>query len=337
MSEICELIDGRRIRFNLKRRDRDNYYFVSFRGPDGRRREPSTKEGKKRRAQESAIAIIKRAYTTEAEPSECLTWDEAIAVMVRHLKAGGLRKGSIQQYELVIKNLRKLFPGSEGPSDITTAMAEDFKVKRIEANKSARTVEGNLCNLSIVFNWLKNVCKVVNSNPFEGIKPPKTDKKPPRIVTNDEQKKFFAWLSRRWGKWRLPVLFLEVKSSIGCRIGELAHVTTNNLDDGHLRFTSDTTKGRKERVCWLPTALYSELKATAGPTFVFERFADQLRQTHKKRGRLNHAKRVKDFSPERLIGWLQNEAQAYIETTGATYFKLHNLRGTAMSRAGCPA
>ena len=333
MSEICELIDGRRIRFNLKRRERDNYYFVSFRGADGRRREPSTKESNKRRAQESAIAIIKRTYLPEVVPCKSLTWDESVAVMVRHMNASGLRKGSIQQYELVVKNLRKVFPDSEGPSDITPAMAEEFKLKRVEAKKAPRTVEGNLGNLSILYNWLKNDCKLVSSNPFDGIRPPKTDKQTPRVVTVDEQKKLFSWLSRRWNKWRLPILFLEVKASIGCRIGELARLTANNLEDGHLRFTSDTTKGRKERVCWLPTPLYNELKTVAGPRFVFEAFADQLRKAHTNRGRLNHAKVVKNFSPSQLVNWLQAEAQAYFEKTGATYFKLHNLRGTAMSRA----
>lgn len=31
--------------------------------------------------------------------------------------------------------------------------------------------------------------------------------------------------------------------------------------------------------------------------------------------------------------WLENEAQRYFQETGARRFKLHNLRGTAMSRA----
>ncbi|MES1213644.1 MAG: hypothetical protein ABUL64_03575, partial [Singulisphaera sp.] len=196
-----------------------------------------------------------------------------------------------------------------------------------------RTVEGNLGNLSIVYNWLKNTCKVVASNPFESVKPPKADKDRPRVVSVGEKKAFFGWLSKRWDRWRLPILFLEVKAAIGCRIGELAAATRGQLSDGRIRFTSDTTKGRKERSCRLPVTLYHELEAVAGDQFVFEAFADQLRKVHRARGRENHAKLVNDFSPRQLVNWLQHEAQTYFEATGAEYFKLHNFRGTAMSRA----
>ncbi|HEY1599132.1 MAG TPA: hypothetical protein VGG64_05990 [Pirellulales bacterium] len=79
--------------------------------------------------------------------------------------------------------------------------------------------------------------------------------------------------------------------------------------------------------------MFHELKAVAGKRYVFEAFADQLRKVHRSRGRANHAKLVKDFSPRQLVNWLQHEAQDYFEATGADYFKLHNFRGTAMSRA----
>ena len=42
---------------------------------------------------------------------------------------------------------------------------------------------------------------------------------------------------------------------------------------------------------------------------------------------------VKDFSSSRLKVWLQKEVGRYFDTTEAKRFKLHNFRGTAMSRA----
>jgi hypothetical protein len=42
---------------------------------------------------------------------------------------------------------------------------------------------------------------------------------------------------------------------------------------------------------------------------------------------------VQDFSPARLKRWLQDEARTYFDTTKARKFKLHNFRGTAMSKA----
>ena len=50
--------------------------------------------------------------------------------MVEHMTAEKLRAGTIQQYELAIGALRKVFPDTHGPADITPAMAERFKVKR---------------------------------------------------------------------------------------------------------------------------------------------------------------------------------------------------------------
>ena len=71
----------------------------------------------------------------------------------------------------------------------------------------------------------------------------------------------------------------------------------------------------------------------AGPTYVFEQVAEQLRNIHKGSGNLHHARAVKDFSLNRLVSWLQKQAKMYFRETGTERFKLHNFRGTAMSRA----
>jgi hypothetical protein len=96
---------------------------------------------------------------------------------------------------------------------------------------------------------------------------------------------------------------------------------------------SETTKGRRERSCRLPSALFAELRAAAGPTYVFERFSAELRTIHLKRGYPNHARAVRDFQPDRLVNWLQDQTRLYFEETKAPHYRLHNLRGTAMSRA----
>lgn len=83
----------------------------------------------------------------------------------------------------------------------------------------------------------------------------------------------------------------------------------------------------------LPRGLFSALQTEVGPTYVFEAFSDQLRAIHRARGNHHHAKAVKDFSPDRLVHWLQDKKSDYIQETGAKKFHLHNFRGTAMSRA----
>jgi integrase len=218
---------------------------------------------------------------------------------------------------------------------ITPAMAQQFKVLRLEAKIAPRSVEGNIGNLNIIYgHWWRDTCKLLTENPFQGVKPPKVDKRPPRIISEEEERKFFGWLSNRWEGWRLPLLFLEVKKVTGCRIGELASATTSNLKDGRLYLEEVTTKGRKQRAVRLPPPLYEELGKLVGSKYIFQAFSGQLRAFHHKRGRANHARVVKSFTPLRLINWLQNQVVEFRKAhPEVKKFKLHNFRGTAMSRA----
>jgi integrase len=331
-SYACELPDGRRIRFSLKKRPDSPYYFVCFRDAEGRRRELTTGEKAKHAAGDAALPIIKDAYT-DRKTREPVSWDDALKRMKEHMEADNLRPGSIQQYELAVAVLRKVYPESDGPADVTPAMAEGFKVKRMAAKLSPRTVEGNIGNLSIVFgHWFRDTLKIIDDDPFASVEPPKYDKARPRLIEAEEEKAFLDWLRAKWD-FPVPVLFLKTKAAIGCRIGELARARSEGLKDGRIRFTSETTKGRKERACRLPPALYTELEALAGPEYVFEAFSEGLREIHLKKGDPHHAKAVKGFTPERLVNWLQEQAQDYFDKSEAKKFKLHNFRGTAMSKA----
>jgi hypothetical protein len=334
-SEICVLADGRRIRFSLKRRPRDPYYLASFRGPDGLRKERSTKEPNKRRATDAAVSIIKTEFAPKLPEKPNPSWDEAIAMMKAYMEGDNLRPGTIQQYELVVGHLRRLYPDTYGPGDITPGTAQKFKVLRLVEKVLPVTVAGNVDNLSIVFgHWFCDVCKVLESNPFAGVEPPKYEKKPPRVISPEEETAFLTWLARKVGKWRLPFLFLEVKSLTGCRIGELAKAPSENLREGRLYFEAVTTKGRKQRAVKLPEALYDELKKLAGPAFVFEKFSQQLRSFYQKKGKNRYVPMVKDFGPGRLVNWLEDRVVGYLKANPkAKKFKLHNFRGTAMSKA----
>jgi integrase len=332
--QTCILSDGRRVKFTLKKRCRDPYYLVYFRTPDGRPKEKSTSEANKRRATDSAIVIISEEYSPKpVRPNP--SWDEATKVMVRYMEADNLRPGTITQYQMAVNGLRRLFPETCGPAAITPQLAQKYKVLRLETKIAPRTVEGNLGNLNIVYgHWWRDICRILVENPFEGVAPPKADKRPPRIISPEEEQAFLSWLSRHWRGWRFPAMFLEVKKVTGCRIGELAKAPTTNLRDGRLYFEASTTKGRKQRAVKLPPALYEELRDAAGRKFVFGEFSKQLRAIHRKRGKPGYGTMVGEFQPERLVNWLQDQVIRYFKKNPkAKRFKLHNFRGTAMSRA----
>ena len=332
--QTCILEDGSRIGFSLKKRDRDPNYLVSFRGPHGCRLERSTHESNQRRASDSAIVIIKQEFSTTVIITKA-SWDQAQEIMIRHMKAQNLRLHTIDDYRFTLNTLKKTFPKAEGPYCITATMAEEYKLRRIDAGKSNYTVKGNLNALNVVFgHWFKKVCKIVSSNPFADVLPPKVEKSPPRIITPKEVTAFFDWLKTRWLNWRFPILFLEVKGWVGCRITELASAMTEGLRDGRIRFEAETTKGRKERNVKLPSHIYDELTAIAGKKYVFEAFASQLKRVHIKRGNPHHAASTNNFSPDQLRAWIQNEKEQYFkQNPNAKKFKLHNFRGTAMSNA----
>ena len=79
--------------------------------------------------------------------------------------------------------------------------------------------------------------------------------------------------------------------------------------------------------------LVPELQAIAGPTYLFERFSEELRAVYRAKGNRYAANAIKEFTPARLKRWIQDAAKAYFDTTKAPRFKLHNFRGTAMSKA----
>jgi hypothetical protein len=188
-SEVCELTDGRRIRYFLKKRKGRPCYFACFVGRDNKRHESSTNEGNLKRAQESANSIIREAYATKIA---FIAWDDAMTLATRHMKANNLRGTTIQQYELAVKTLRKAFPQSEGPSHITSAMAEQFKVARLEQGRKPRTVENDIGNLNIVYgHWFRHTLKVVETNPFADVEPPRYDKPVPRYIQGKEQEALF--------------------------------------------------------------------------------------------------------------------------------------------------
>jgi hypothetical protein len=79
--------------------------------------------------------------------------------------------------------------------------------------------------------------------------------------------------------------------------------------------------------------LYQELQAIAGPTYVFERFSEELKAIYRAKGNRYAANAIKEFTPARVKRWMQDAAKAYFDTTKVPRFKLHNFRGTAMSKA----
>jgi hypothetical protein len=331
----CCLADGRRVQYSLKTREGVQHYFVVFANPNprGYRLEKTTKETNKKRANVAAAQIIKEAYTPKVVDQN-VTWETAIAKIKQKMESQNLRPRSIEDYADMLNRFREVSPKSLGPIDVTAEQAAHFKDVR-STEVAAVTLAGNLNKLSVIWQkWLKDECKLVTSNPWEGIEKPKVDEPQPRYIETAEREAFFKWLMNRWGGWRLPVLFFEVASHTGRRILQITSLPADCLKDGRLVFEADITKVRKGDVACVPENIYEELLGLAGPGYLWERFSEQLGAIYRKRKKRGY---TMEFLPVRFKRWLQSQITIYNKAnenrSDFRSFTTHNFRDTAMTNA----
>ena len=282
-----------------------------------------------------------------AEAAPLPTWQECRDSLERAMTADNLRPSYISDAVLLFDSLQRAFPALSSPADVTSDLANEYKRQRSEGENAVSpwTVRGDLSTLKAVFGkWLVDECGLLTGNPFEKVKPPRCDDPDVRIVTAAETADLFAWISDRWHNWRLPLVYLEVAALVGWRATEIASLRTEDLlDDGFLRVIPESSKTRRHKYGWLPAEFHAELRECSAGGWAFGRFSDELRRRltlcHK---RPNHAARVKDFAPERFVGWLQDELQRYNKARSkeaATAnpspqwepFTLHDFRRTAIT------
>lgn len=277
----------------------------------------------------------------EAPPGA--SWQECRDALERAMKADNLRPSYVSDALLMFDGLQRMFPQAGTPAGITAAMANEFKRIRAEKPSSPWTIKGDLATLRAVFGkWLVAECGLLQLNPFEGIKPPRCDDPEIRIVSAAETMSLHKWLGDRWNNWRIPLTYLQVASLIGWRATELASLRTEDLlEDGHIRVVAQSSKTRKHKQGWLPPGLYGDVQACGAGGWAFGRFSDELRRLLILwRKQPHHAAKVKDFTPARLVGWIQDELQRFnaemaaaAEKVGGSWesFTLHDFRRTAIT------
>jgi integrase len=329
-----------------------HHYSLRWRDPaSGRQESEGTgtadlKEAKELRAVKYAElnGFIEPEPEPEPEPIKP-TWQDCRDALERAMLADNLRPSYVADAVLMLDSLKATFPNFVSPADITADDANEYKRRRGEQGLSAWTIKGDLNTLKAIFGkWLGQECGLLSVNPFANIRAPKCDDPEIRLVTAAETAELFEWLNKRWNKWRLPIVYLEVASLIGWRATEIASLRTADLlDDGFVRVMAESSKTRRQKYGWLPTSLHAELKECSAGGSAFGRFSDELRRRLLLwRKQPHHAAKIKDFNPARLVGWLQDELQRFNEGKAEAAakadppeewqpFTLHDFRRTAIS------
>jgi integrase len=141
---------------------------------------------------------------------------------------------------------------------------------------------------------------------------------------------FYDWLAARYPGWELPRLFVFVNALAGCRTRDLCHARTADLTATSLTLAASATKTRQARTLRLPADVLADLRRLAGPVFVWERAAAELR-THRPAKSDPHAG---GFSPESSKHTVENLFREVNEGRPKTErVRPHDLRAGAMTVA----
>ena len=250
------------------------------------------------------------------------------------MEADNLRPSYVHEAQLLFDRCKRMFPEAKTPADITPAIANEYKRRRAGEELSSWSVKSDLATLRAVFGkWLGRELSLLPFNPFANVRPPKCDDPDVRIVSAKENAALFKWLRDRWARWELPLVYLQAVALLGWRATETASLREDDLlPDGFVRVAAENCKTRRQKFGWLPADLYADVKACASGGWVFGSFSDELRRRLILcRKQPNHAARVKAFSPNRLVGWLQDEFERYNAEKDGEPFTLHDYRRTAIT------
>jgi integrase len=313
-SHLCH---GQLVGFSVKHFGNDPNYYACFRSPDGRRLKRDTNQTKIGQAIEAARIIIEEEYAPAPTQPDKVTWDEAIARLKTRLATSGNRASTLGYYLKLIRLVRKLYPATDHPADISPGGAARFRdwmmstPSRRKKPPSARYVAGVLSGLSALWQkWFMDDLKILAGNPWQDVEPPKADKLPVKYASDELIEQFYAWLADRFGPWPFPKLFLSTKAYTGCRLMDLCSLKSAQLRGGRLVFPADLTKGRKERSVPLPEDLNAALDAFKGTTWLWENYLPGLKAALTAKGWPSF--QLKDeFAPQRLYYWIETQFADY--------------------------
>src|SRR5207248_2134419 len=94
--------------------------------------------------------------------------------------------------------------------------------------RKPKSLDSRIRTLKATFAWLKSM-RLVDTNPFEHVRGPELDRHEVKYVKPGDVSQFFDWLDERFPGWQMPKLFFTVKALTACRLGDLCHLRTAQL------------------------------------------------------------------------------------------------------------
>ena len=240
------------------------------------------------------------------------------------MRADNLRPSYVNDALLMFDGLHRMFPELQSPADMTPDLANEYKRRRAEgdpergiARKSPWTIKGDLATLKAIFGkWLGRECGLLVDNPFAKISRRSATDPRVRLVSADEMASLFQWFGERWNNWQLPIIYFRGGGADGLARDRDRQPARVRSATRWLR--ADPRGGVQDPPREVRPAAggpgMDQLAACVADGMAFGRFADELRRLLMLwKRRPHHAAKVRDFSPERLVGWLQDELERFNE------------------------
>jgi hypothetical protein len=235
-SHICH---GYLVGFNLKLFGNNPTYCVFFRTKDGRRVRRDTNRVRQAQAIDAARLIIEKEYAPAPEQPDKVTWDEAIERLKARLGTSGNRVSTTGYYLKLIRLLRKLYPNTDHPCDISPSGAARWRdwmmmtPGRRKKLPSAHYVNSLLGGMKALWQkWFVEELRICPGNPWQDVEEVKADKLMVEYATDEQIEQLYAWFAKRFGDWPFPKLFLSAKAFTGCRLMDLCALQSNQLRGG---------------------------------------------------------------------------------------------------------
>lgn len=172
----------------------------------------------------------------------------------------GKAEKTLEQYEYVFEKFTDFLEEDFFLTSITPNMIRQFLQFLSQQNLSKATVAIHYRVLRSFFNWLVGE-ELLESSPMKNIKEPKTPKKYPRILNQQQVDKLLQAAENHTDTWAgyrnytLTICFLDM----GLRLNELIHAKLSDLTFEE-RTLKVHGKGAKERVVYFGFETYKRLK-----------------------------------------------------------------------------
>ncbi len=339
--EFFEIPDHGKVGYTLSKRGK--FYFVRFYGPKGDYERISTGMREQGEARNEAAKIVERVYCPmQFQRPVHISWDEMLQKLQSAMTANGNRPISYANYASTIRVVQTVLPDTTGPLDIGPYEAQRFKDEYLSGSfKRGKAADAKVYRRStqsfntylrqtraIWSKWLKEL-KMVKDNPWLAVAYAKVDRKRPEAPDEDVLLQFFQFVKDRYPNWEMPILYLQTKCLLGCRLMDLCSVRSDQLRNGAIHLDPEQLKARDFRRVELPPKLYRALDELKGTEYLWERFPEQYRQCREAQGR-RVGRLLTVFSPKALATFVRSLFRLFQKTTGKK-LKSHMLRKRAIT------